>query len=216
MIEFDVDDLVRTVQNVVSYGTGFVGEVESRRLWFNTELGNLIKQMLGEYIDAQARLDPSRLHHVYEWGQAGNESARLFEFSMTATTEIITLRGSFLPSTSGEQPFHDKAQVMESGASVTIQPKHSEVLVFEDDGETIFVTGSIYVEHPGGPDVAGSFADTIEDFIDGYLNVAFIKPILNKMSEMTEFSRYFSAGAKGGSSVGKRAARQYMSLKEGM
>lgn len=210
MIEIDASDFIKSLNNAVKYGEAYIQEINARRLWFNKELGQQVVLLLGQYIDAQARLDPSSLHHVYEPGAVGNQSARLFDFDFAYDETRIALNGTFLESTGGEQPFRDKASIMESGISVTIEPKDAAVLAFEVDGETVFTAGPVFVEHPGGPEVAGSFKAAIESFMSGYLIQEIINPLMNRMSKMTEFANSFPSGVKLGGSPGRRAARQYL------
>ena len=48
---------------------------------FQSMIYDQIDKDFGEYIDAQARMKPKSLHHVYEWKQTGQDSARLFKLS---------------------------------------------------------------------------------------------------------------------------------------
>jgi len=220
-VSLDFSELVRKLNNAVEYSTGFVMAIEQERLAFNMKLGEVIKQMLEKYVDSQASLSPERLHHVYEWGQAGDPSARLFDFNMVATATHITLHSTFRQSQSaspsGGAPFADKATVMESGASITITPKDSGVIAFDVDGETIFTSSEVFVEHPGGPEVAGAFKATIEGFLVGYVKPEVILPIFRSMSTAREFKQYFPAGVNGGGfNTGQKAGRQYMKIKGGL
>ena len=54
---------------------------------------------------------------------------------------------------------------MENAIAIEISPKNSNVLVFEDNGETIFTANSIYIAHPGGPKVENGF-ELIGQFFD--------------------------------------------------
>lgn len=214
-VSFDFTELSRKLNNVVKYGVGFVGAVEQERLAFNAKLGSVIVVLLGKYIDSQASLSPERLHHVYEWGQVGNPGARLYDFNMVATASHIKLDGTFRSSQSiplsGGSPFVDKASVMEGGMSVTITPKESGVLVFDVDGETVFTSSEVFVEHPGGPEVAGAFRETVEGFIQGYAKSEILLPVFTSMLTASEFVRYFPAGVNGGgTATGQKAGRAYM------
>jgi hypothetical protein len=107
--------------------------------------------------------------------------------------------------------FSNKAEIMENGISVTISPKNSPVLVFQDGGETVFTTKSIYVAHPGGDQVAGSFGRVIEEFFDYYFVFSILQPLMKKLRNPKEFSAMFSQGTKSGKSVGVIAGRKYFS-----
>lgn len=217
-IQFDTKDLMKTLQNTVGYGYGYIAGIESERLNFNRRLGNLIVAMLGKYIDTIARLSPERLHHVYEWGETGVESARLFQFNMVPTISTITITGSFLASgsvsASGGQPFTNKAEIMENGIEIIIEPKESSVLAFEADGETVFVNTQVTIEHPGGPEVEGAFGETVDEFLNGYVQSEVIRKIVKDMETANEFTDSFAQGTRVGASAGKKAGKKYMSLPE--
>lgn len=215
-VNIDITDLMVKLNNIVEYTEGFLVEVQKERVAFNKALGNHIVTLLGQYIDSVARVSPESLHHVYEWGQVGDESGRLFDFNMVATDSSIKLIGNFLESSSvgptATEPFVDKARVMERGIEVVIEPKNAEALVFEDDGETVFVTTSVTVEHPGGEAVVGSFESAVESFFTTYVSKEILRPLLNKMSRAREYKRLFSAGARSGRRAGQQAARRYMNV----
>lgn len=212
-------EFMKTMMNSVEYSNGFIQGIELSRLTFNQELGLFIKEALGKYIDAKARSNPQNLHHVYEWNQTGSLNARLFKFEVEATPTIIKFLGSFLPSSSisstSKTPFVDKAEIMENGIEITIAPKSSEVLVFESDGETIFTKKTINISNPGGIEVVGSFAETVNNFFNNYLTTGLLKSsgILQKLENPKEYYQYFSEGAKGGgASTGKKAGRKYLTI----
>lgn len=215
-VNIDITDLMMKLNNIVEYTEGFLVEVQKERVAFNNALGNHIVTLLGQYIDSMARVSPESLHHVYEWGQVGDESGRLFDFNMVATDSSIKLVGSFLDSSSigptATEPFVDKARIMEQGIEVVIEPKNAEALVFEDDGETVFVTTSVTVEHPGGDAVVGSFESAVESFFTTYVSKEILRPLFNKMSRAKEYKQLFAAGAKSGSRAGQQAARRYMNV----
>lgn len=215
-VSFDITDLINKMNNVVQYTEGFLVETQKQRAKLNKELGEYVVNLLGKYIDSLAKASPESLHHVYEWGQVGQESGRLFEFDMTASATSVEIFGVFLESSSvaptGTEPFVDKARIMESGISVTIAPKNAEALVFEDDGETVFVSTSVTVDHPGGEAVVGSFSAAIESFFNTYVTKQVLMPLLNKMASATDYKKYFGAGAKSGRRVGQTAGRRYMDV----
>ena len=215
-VNIDITDLMVKLNNIVDYTEGFLVEIQKERVAFNKALGDHIVVLLGQYIDSMARVSPESLHHVYEWGQVGDESGRLFDFDMVATDSNIRLIGNFLESSSvgptATEPFVDKARIMEQGIEVVIEPKNAEALVFEDDGETVFVTTSVTVEHPGGEAVVGSFQNAVESFFTSYVSKEILRPLFNKMSRAREYKRLFSAGARSGRRAGQQAARRYMNV----
>jgi hypothetical protein len=116
----------------------------------------------GAYVDAMARIDHARLHHVYEWGMVGKESGRLFELKVIPKPSggaIITYQfnESVVPNDNGVV-FANKATVMESGESVTFET-NKPVPIAEDTfrvGEFTFI--------PGGVDTNGAFLDTFVSY----------------------------------------------------
>ena len=213
----DTKDLMKTLNNVTQYSKGFLSGAQMNKLTFNRVLGGYTAESLGLYIDSKARMNPESLHHVYEWGSVGEKSSRLFDFNVVAKTNFINFNGRFLPSRSpspdSDSIFTNKAEVMENKISVTIEPKNSEVLSFEEDGETVFVATSVYIANPGGDAVAGSFGRVVEEFFDKYFTQSVLRGILKDLSTPEEFSQYFSQGAKSGNAVGVKAGRKYFSVK---
>lgn len=214
--KIDLSQLNTTLNNAVQYSFGFLDGIQQQRLSFNRFLGGYTAEALNKYIDAKARSNQYALHHVYEPNATGNASARLFKFDVVATMSTISFVGSFLPSSvasdSASEPFVNKAEIMENGISVVVSPKQSDVLVFEDDGETVFTTESIFIAHPGGDAVAGSFGRTVDEFFTAYFTNALLAPLLRDLQTADEFAKDFAAGTRGGRAVGVRAGRKYFNI----
>lgn len=214
--KFNTVELDSILKNSVEYSYGFLDGIQLEKLEFNRFLGGYVVEALGKFIDVRARVNPEQLHHVYEWEMVGSEKGRLFKFNVNATKTNIKIDGSFLasktPSPTSNQVFSDKASIMENGISITIEPKKSNVLVFENDGETVFTTNSIFIEHPGGDAVAGSFGETVNTFFNDYFTNALLEPLIKNLQSAKEFTNNFKAGSKGGRSVGVRAGRQYLKV----
>jgi hypothetical protein len=215
-------ELSKILKNSVSYSHGFLDGIDANRINFNEDLGLFVEEALGLYIDSKARMSPDQLHHVYEWNRVGIKSARLFDFSVLATKNNIKITGQFLDSRSippsGNEPFIKKATIMENKIAVTVSPKNAQALVFEDDGETVFTTSSVYIANPGGDAVAGSFGKVIEEFFNNYLTAGLLQNsgIFDKLSKAKEYSTNFQQGTKKGKSVGVSAGKKYMSLPGGL
>lgn len=207
-------DLNKKLNNVVKYSNGFVDGIEINKIILMNRLGEYVVDALGKYIDAQARGNPAALHHVYEWGATGSQGARLFKMNATATKTIIMINGSFLPSSSisdtATEPFVDKANIMENGIGITIEPRDSDVLAFEADGQTVFTMNSVYIANPGGDGVAGSFGKVVEEFFNIYFTRMLLKPFLDELSTAEEFVQYFAQGARSGYPVGVKAGQRYL------
>jgi len=135
---------------------------------FKKTLFTQINKDFGQYMDAQARIKPRSLHHVYEWKKVGNSNARLFKLNLIDTPGIsFKIDFDFKPSTSmvpakksrRRHVFSGKASVMEAGMPLTIAPRAAERLVFESDTGTVFMPkgASVTVKRPGGPGVKNQF-----------------------------------------------------------
>lgn len=213
-VRMDSRQLNEILGNSVKYSYGFLEGVDLDQILFNKRLGEFTEIALGQYVDAQARMNPSALHHVYEWGAVGQEGARLFKFHSTASKRVIHISGEFLPSKSRANgstvPFTDKANIMENAIAVTIEPRNSPVLVFEDEGETVFTVNEIYIANPGGDAVAGSFGRVVDDFFGNYFTGHLLKPFIAGLGNPVQFARMFPQGAKSGRAVGLKAAREYL------
>jgi hypothetical protein len=214
-VKLESNDFKKVFKNTVQYTEGFIQGINLNRLEFNRVLGGYTAEALGMYIDSKARSNPEMLHHVYEWKKTGDRSSRLFKINVNATNTSILLNGKFVlsnqPASESGQVFSNKAEIMENAISVTISPKNSPVLVFQDGDETVFTTKSIYVAHPGGDQVAGSFGGAIEEFFNSYFVFSILEPLMKKLRNPKEFSAMFSQGAKSGKSVGVIAGRKYFS-----
>jgi hypothetical protein len=218
-VQFDTRAFSKTMRNTVAYSNGFIRGIEISKIRFNEQLGELASEMLKKYIDSRARADRESLHHVYEWDAVGSPAARLFQIESKASATNITFWGRFLPSKSvsdnSEEPFVNKAEVMENSILIEVTPRNN-VLAFEADGETVFTTDTVYVANPGGDEVAGSFGRVVEDFFDTHFTAQVLHQsgLSRKLSNPKEFAQYFSAGARGGGSVlGKHAGRTYLTTK---
>jgi hypothetical protein len=213
-VRFDSKELNKTLGNTVSYSYGFLEGTEIDQIFFNKVLGEYTEEELGFYIDAQARINPESLHHVYEWGMIGSKEGRLFEINSRASKRVIHIEGKFLPSTSiaenSSEPFSDKANIMENSISIVVEPRNSDYLVFEDEGEIVFTTNSVYIANPGGDAVAGSFGRVVDDFFDNYFTNALLKPVIAKLANPFEFSEHFVSGSKRGKLEGIKAAQKYL------
>lgn len=213
-VSFDTAELNKILKNSVAYSQGYVDGINNNKDEFYKELASCAVDTLYKYIDSQARVHPEMLHHVYEWNMTGTENGRLFKFESKVNKTNIRIDGTFLPSKSisgtSTEPFTNKAYVMENAITVEISPKNADVLVFENNGETVFTANTIYVAHPGGPQVENSFGDTINNFFEQYFTYAILQPILNKLAKADEYDKGFVAGTKIGRSVGVKAGQEYL------
>lgn len=128
---------------------------------------SVIGNYFGFYMDNLARRDHASFHHVYETGKTGQQSARLFYYTISANTGVPSIQYQFRSATVQEksgQVYVRKAFIMEAGTPLTIKPRSGKYLVFDVDGEKVF-TKSVYIPNPGGEQVQGAFADEFNMFI---------------------------------------------------
>ena len=201
--------------NTVKYSYGFLDGVEVDQIFFNQKLGEFTVDALGKFIDSQARANPDALHHVYEWGAVGNESARLFHITPRASKRVIKFTGKFLKSSSvsltSDEPFVNKADIMENSIDIVVDATDAQALRFEDDGEIVFVSSAVYIANPGGDEVAGSFGRVVDEFFGSYFTYGLLQDYLSQLAVADEYTRYFSSGAKGGGrSAGISAGKKYI------
>jgi len=148
------------------------------------------------------------LHHVYEWYMTGSPDARLFDLQYTVSGLGLSFKSTFSQSTSIKNgstvPFYDKARIMENGIPVTIKPVSSPVLVFEDNGETVFTKNPVSVANPGGGAVNGSFERTFDMFFEQYFTQSFLKAsgMLDYLSNPIAYKKNLEKGKRGGRAVG--------------
>jgi hypothetical protein len=169
----------RDMKNIINYSVGFLEGVQSGKTKFLNNVGIMTKELLEQYIDANARVNPKALHHIYEWSKVGSPDARLYNINYTISNLGLSFVSSLKQSTSikdgSSVPFYNKAKIMEEGTPVTIRPTRSNVLVFEDGGETIFTKGEVVVNSPGGIETTGSFERVLDTFFNRYFTQAFLK-----------------------------------------
>lgn len=177
---------------------------ESFKRQFSQLIFNQIEKEFGEYIDAKARTSPKSLHHVYEWKKIGQDNARLFKLnkldgpgiSFRISTELLPST-SFVPTNKGKHRhvFVSKAETMEAGNPVVISPRYSERLVFEVDGNTVYMPkgASVKVNRPGGSGAKNQFyLATSQYFKSNMVNIAI---------KNSGFQRLFTASLKKAMSV---------------
>jgi len=206
--KFDSRQFMKDMNNVINYSSGFLDGAQSGKAKLFHILGQESKKFLGEFIDANARVAPDTLHHVYEWYRTGSPESRLFEIDYTVSSLGLSLRSTFRQSSSIKSgsgtPFYDKARVMEAGVSVTIRPRKSTVLAFEDEGQQVFTPNPVRVNNPGGAAVAGSFENIFDSFFTNYFTQSFLRVsgILEHLNNPMIYKRDLPAGKKGGRAKG--------------
>lgn len=214
MLRLTIDDVQfnKDMKSVIQYSMGFFEGVKQGVPEFLKGTGASLVEDLKQYIDANARVAPQLLHHVYEWSQTGSPNSRLFNIDYIASGNNISFISSFKQSASIRQgsrvPFFDKASIMEYGITVTIVPK-KRVLAFEDDGQQIFTSKPITVTNPGG-NVAGEYERVFNSFFKSYFAQSYLQSagILAYLSNPTDFAMGMSK--RGGRSKGVAVGRNWM------
>ncbi len=179
------DSNVAQISAFLYYQANVMAELEANEAFkalFKHTLFKQIDKDFGQYIDALSRTKPKAFHHVYEWGKAGKPAARLFKLRTIDTTGLsfkidfdFKLSKTSVPSKNVKQKkkyiFENKASVMEEGMPVIIRPRTAERLVFEIDGEVVFMPkgASVTVKSPGGRASTNQFKLAYSIFFSGQL-----------------------------------------------
>lgn len=205
----------KEMDNIINYSIGFVDGIGRGKKAMYAALGPQISELASQFVDANARISPDLLHHVYEWHKTGSPEARLFDIDFTISNIGITFKTSLKQSTSIKEgsnvPFYNKAEIMENGVGVTIKPKKAQALRFEIDGQEIFTSREVRVENPGGQ-TQGQFKNIIENFFGVYFRQSFLQA-----SGLAQYFKYpkvykknLNAGKRGGRAVGLKAGYQWV------
>ena len=166
------DSTVAQISAFMYYNAHVISKLTTNKAFqskFSSVIFTQIDKDFGEYIDALARTRPKSLHHVYEWKKVGNKTARLFKLNLLSQEGLSFKVGyQFVPSKSfvpanrqarRRHVFPNKAEIMEKGTPLVISPKYAERLVFEMDGETVFMPKgqSVKIKRPGGSAATNQF-----------------------------------------------------------
>ena len=177
------DSTVAQISAYVYYEAAVISKLTTNKAFQNAFSKLMFDQInldFGNYIDALARSKPKSLHHVYEWKKSGNKTARLFKLNKTEQVglsfgvnyEFLPSK-SMVPSSSGRRRhvFANKASIIEKGNPLVIRPKSAERLVFQIDGETVFMPkgASVTVKRPGGSSARNQFTLAHSRFFSGNL-----------------------------------------------
>ncbi len=202
---FDSKQFKKEMNNIVNYSIGFLEGVQKGKTVFLKTMGLETVELMKEFIDSNARVNPDMLHHIYEWSQTGSPSARLYDISYTTSNLGLSFRSSFSQSTSikngSKTPFYDKARIMEEGIPVTIRPKVAQALVFDDNGEVIFTKSPVRVDNPGGTQVEGGFERVFDMFFNRYFSQAFLR--VSGVARYLENPEVYRKDMKAGKTMGR-------------
>ena len=205
---FNTRNFNRDMSNIVKYSEGFLQGIERGKTEFLKGLGAQTIQILKEYIDSNARVNPEALQHVYEWYQTGVGSQRLFDINYTVSNFGLSFMSNFTQSTSvkagSTTPFYDKAKIMESGLAVKIKPKTRDFLAFDVDGQQVFTKNEVTVANPGGTEAAGGFERVFDSFFTQFFTQAFLRSsgLLTFLQNPEVYKKDLPAGKSMGRSKG--------------
>lgn len=204
----DTRNFQKQLNNIIDYSIGFLDGAQAGKKVFLNNLGSSVIDILGRYIDLEARSNRFALHHVYEWYKTGSPNARLFDINYTVSNLGLSVSSTFRQSTTvskdGNKPFYDKARIMEKGIPVTISPSPGSVLRFTDGGNEIFTKNPVTVMSPGGDEVQGSFEKIFDEFMRNYFSQAFLKSsgLIKYIKNPTLYKTNIAAGSRIGRSKG--------------
>jgi hypothetical protein len=198
----------KEMNNIMKYSFGFLDGVQKGKTPFLKSLGVQTVEIMKQFVDSNARVNPEMLHHIYEWNRTGSPAARLYDISFTTSNIGLSFKSSFRQSESiqdgSNTPFYDKARIIESGVSVLIKPRNSDVLAFEEDGEMVFTKKPIKVTNPGGVEAQGGFEKTMDLFFNKYFSQSFLRTsgVAQYLENPVVYKKNLRAGKARGRSKG--------------
>ena len=197
----------------MDYSAGFLDGIQLGKQELMKSIGLQTIEILKSYIDSNAKVNPSILHHVYEWNKTGSPIGRLYDINYTISNLGLSFNSSFRQSNTVQDgsrtPFYDKARIMENGIPVTIAPKQAQALRFVDNGEEVFTKSPVTVQNPGG-NTQGQFEQVFDNFFNKYFTQAFLRAsgmgayLENPVSYKKNLAKGKRLGKAGGVSTGFR------------
>jgi hypothetical protein len=206
----------KDMKNIMNYSIGFLDGIQIGKTKFLNNVGLMTKEILEQYIDSNARVNPKALHHMYEWYKVGSPDARLYNINYTISNLGLSFVSTMKQSTSikdgSSVPFYNKAKIMEEGTPVTIRPTRANALVFEDGGETVFTKGEVVVQSPGGTATKGSFETVVDTFFNRYFTQAFLKSsgMYQHLSNADVYKKNMLAGKASGKIKGQQVGYKWI------
>jgi hypothetical protein len=214
-VVMDSRQFQKEINNIMGYSTGFLEGVERGKTQMYMGLAPKIAELASQFIDANARMSPELLHHIYEWEKVGSPEARLFDLEYKISGIGITFTSSLKQSSSIKQgsnvPFYNKAKIMEEGIGVTIKPKRVNALRFEVDGQEVYTSREVRVENPGGK-TQGQFENVINNFFGVYFRQSFLNSsgLLQYFKYPQVYKKNLLSAKRGGRSLGLKTGYQWV------
>lgn len=218
-VKFKATDFAKDMKNITGYAEGFLQGAEMGKTNLMENIGQEVIEELKNYIDVNARVNPMTLHHVYEWYNTGSPGARLFDINYKASNLGLSIDSTFRQSVTvrkgSKVPFYNKAQIMENGIPVRIEPRNSEVLAFEENGEQVFTRKPINVVDPGGQAVQGAYERVFKLFFQAYFTQSFLRHsgVMSHLNNPAPFKYNFAKAKTGGKAAGISVGYDWVSKK---
>lgn len=217
-VDFNAKKMVKTINNIIEYSDGYIAETKKNEKKIATKMAKISIPAFYQYLDGLARIHPEMLHHVYEWGEVGSPAGRLVDLKTIDIGKIVNINADLLESTSikegSEEPFYDKAMIMEYGETVTVTEKEANVLFFEVDGIEYFRKGPITIANPGGEAVRGSFVNAFNEFYTKYFSQVYLRSIefYKSLEKANDYRKNIKVSAKSANprTLGKNSALQWV------
>lgn len=214
-VVFNSKTFKKDMNNIMNYSFGFLEGAKRGKTAMYASLGPQIAEYASQFVDANARISPDLLHHIYEWDQVGSPNSRLFDIDFTVSNIGLTFKTSLRQSKSIKEgsnvPFYDKARIMEDGVSVIIKPRKAKVLAFDIDGQEVFTPNPVVVANPGGQ-TRGQFENVINNFFGVYFRQSFLRAsgLQDTLKYPKVYNKNLSAGKRSGRSVGIKTGFQWV------
>lgn len=140
---FDTSEIGGKVNSTVGYFNTIARIVKSGS-GVEIVAAEIIIKNFKRHIDMLAQTDPT-LHHAYESGRAGISDARLFDLRAVPNNANVIIELFFLENTQDidGHVFVHRAEVLEEGMGMVIEPVSSSVLYFEYEGNSIFTSKAV-------------------------------------------------------------------------
>lgn len=206
-VRFDNKAFKKEMKNIIDYSIGFTEGIEKGKSEFLKSLGAEVSEIASQFIDSNAKVSPETLHHVYEWYKNGSPEARLFDINYTVSNLGLSFISSFKQSNTVRQgsnePFRNKASIMEEGTTVVIKPRTAEALRFEVNGEAVYTRNPVVIDNPGG-NTQGQFEKAFDMFFGRYFTQAFLQNsnLKQYFENPIVYKKNLTRGKRGGRSVG--------------
>jgi len=167
---FNTGKFAEKVLAITSYDGTLISDLylnPTNKQKINRGAAFIIKNYFNEYMDSNSRQNSKAYHHVYEFNKVGERNSRLFKATVTDTVDGAVLSFNFTQARNPNKQgyaFPNKAEVMENGETLIINPKRGKYLKYRlEDGRFVTSTQSV-VENPGGDYVQGSFEAAFKNF----------------------------------------------------